>query len=75
MERTKETTMNEQENASGAQVPCISLLAASVALRDYLESTEAICCVKFDIPDRLWVPFQNAIKAEESANKRTLEAF
>jgi hypothetical protein len=39
------------------------LLAASVALRDYLESTESICCAKFDIPDHLWVPFNNAIKA------------
>jgi hypothetical protein len=62
-------------NASGKKAPCVSLLAASVALRDYLESAEAICCTEFDIPDHLWVPFQNAIKAEESANKRTLEAF
>jgi hypothetical protein len=63
----KETNMSDKENASGAKVPCISLLAASVALRDYLESTESICCPKFDIPDNLWVSFHNAIKVEEAA--------
>ena len=37
------------------------VLAAAIAVREYLESTEAICCSKFDIPDAVWVPFCKAI--------------
>jgi len=49
-------------------VPSISLLAASVALKEYLESPA--CTVPgFDIPDEIWMPFADAVEAEdEKAN-------
>ena len=60
--------MSKQKNASGAQVPCISLLDASVALKEYLESP-ACTIPGFDIPDAIWMPFADAVEAEdEKAN-------
>ena len=45
------------------------LFAAAIAVREYLESTEVICCSKFDIPDAVWVPFCKAI---DTANAHAL---
>jgi hypothetical protein len=61
--------MNDKADASGAQVPCISLLAASVALKEYLESP-ACTIPGFDIPDRIWMPFADAVEVEyDKANR------
>jgi hypothetical protein len=56
--------MSEHENVSEATVPCISLLATSVALKAYLESP-ACTIPGFDIPDAIWMPFADAVEAEE----------
>ena len=64
--------MRNEQTASGAQVPCISLLAASVAIKDYLESP-ACAIPGFDIPDAIWMPFAYAVEAEdEKANPSRL---
>ena len=61
--------MNETKTPSGAAVPCIDLLAVSVALKEYLESP-ACTIPGFDIPDAIWTPFADAVAAEEQkANK------
>jgi hypothetical protein len=63
--------MSEQENVSGATVPCISLLAASVALKKYLESP-ACTIPGFDIPDAIWMPFADVVEAEDERTKSEL---
>jgi hypothetical protein len=57
--------MNNETSDGGATVPCISLLAASVALKEYLEGP-ACTLPGFDIPDEVWRPFTDAINKENS---------
>lgn len=62
--------MSEQKADSGAVVPRISLLAASVALKEYLESPACVI-PGFDVPDAIWMPFADAVEAEEVLQKLT----
>jgi len=71
--------MNNETTDNGAAVPCISLSAASVALKEYLESP-ACTIPGFDIPDAIWMPFADAVDAEEekanaSVRMRAMESI
>jgi hypothetical protein len=68
MERNRkkyeEKPMSEPKTDDGVAV---SLLAASMALKEYLESpARVISCPTFDIPDEIWMPFADAVEAEDS---------
>ncbi len=48
----------------------VSLLAASLDLKEYLESME--CAIPgFDIPDAIWVPFCDAVDDEDAKAKHS----